>query len=544
MAQMNVEKLIKKFDNAVAKKDTNWKQTYREAMDYAAPQRENFDVREKGTRRNRTDIVFDSTAINALQEFVSNIQSSMVPPMKTWIQLAPGDNIPKENKDKAAKILEKVTETMFSAIHNSNFDVQVSEAFTDLGFGTAALMVQKGTQGKPLVFTAIPLSELYVEEGPESTVKTVFRKHKIQNQNVLATFPDAKLGDKLAENAVKKPNEESEFVEVTMPARITQIQVVGDKSVPVEMDGFKYVVVDYTAKEIIVERETAFSPWVVFRWSVMPGETYGRGPVIGALPDIKTLNKVKEFVLKNAALSLAGVYTAVDDGVISLENVQIEPGAVIPVSSNAGGITGRSLDILPTGANFNVAQLIVADLQNAINKALYAEPLGSVDLPVKTATEISMRQQALAKKIGSAFGRLNFEFIVPLVDTILRTLETVEVVTPGEDGSEIVSPLIDLAGLKVDGVNLAIKHISPLATAQDQETLTSILRFSEIVGNATGSPEMTNMYMNMGGFTRKVAELLSVPTGIAATEDEIKDNQKKVAVAAGQQAAAQGVPPQ
>ncbi len=33
------------------------------------------------------------------------------------------------------------------------------------------------------------------------------------------------------------------------------------------------------------------------------GEVYGRGPLIAAMPDVKTLNKTVELVLKNAALA-------------------------------------------------------------------------------------------------------------------------------------------------------------------------------------------------------------------------------------------------
>ena len=50
---------------------------------------------------------------------------------------------------------------------------------------------------------------------------------------------------------------------------------------------------------------------------VAPYEIYGRGPCLYALPDIKTLNKVIELNLKNASLSIGGVFTAVDDGVLN-----------------------------------------------------------------------------------------------------------------------------------------------------------------------------------------------------------------------------------
>src|SRR3546814_13099960 len=46
------------------------------------------------------------------------------------------------------------------------------------------------------------------------------------------------------------------------------------------------------------------TPFIAFRWLKAPGETYGRSPVMKALPDIKTANKVVELVLKNASIAV------------------------------------------------------------------------------------------------------------------------------------------------------------------------------------------------------------------------------------------------
>ena len=73
--------------------------------------------------------------------------------------------------------------------------------------------------------------------------------------------------------------------------------------------------------------------------------TLGRGPCLYALPDIKTLNKVTELTLKNASISIGGVFTAVDDGVLNPQTISITPGAVIGVSSN-GGARGLLYNLL------------------------------------------------------------------------------------------------------------------------------------------------------------------------------------------------------
>ena len=46
----------------------------------------------------------------------------------------------------------------------------------------------------------------------------------------------------------------------------------------------------------------------IVRWLKAPGETYGRGPVAKALPDIRTANKVVELVLKNASIAAEAAF--------------------------------------------------------------------------------------------------------------------------------------------------------------------------------------------------------------------------------------------
>jgi hypothetical protein len=87
-------------------------------------------------------------------------------------------------------------------------------------------------------------------------------------------------------------------------------------------------------------RRMKSSPWIVARYMKVAGEVYGRGPLVTAIPDIKTLNKTLELLLKNASLSIAGVYTAADDGVSEPADHPHAPGAIIPVARN-GGPTGR-----------------------------------------------------------------------------------------------------------------------------------------------------------------------------------------------------------
>jgi hypothetical protein len=97
-------------------------------------------------------------------------------------------------------------------------------------------------------------------------------------------WSDARVTKEMAED-----DKEQEFIEA----------VVQEKNV------WKYYVCSRKDKAVVVERTLRYNPFIVFRWSVMPGEVYGRGPVLFALPDAKSLNKTKELILKNASMAVS-----------------------------------------------------------------------------------------------------------------------------------------------------------------------------------------------------------------------------------------------
>lgn len=499
----NAKEIIERFTKA-QKRKTNWKELYEDALCYLAPHRETFDEADEapGQDKDGDGFVFDSAGQDALQKFASNIQSSLTPPFRKWAPLEAGPSL---QGDRAAEdALEGITDVLFSNLHNSNFDTQIAESFLDLGVGTGAMLVFKGTPEQPFNFVNVPLSQLYLEEGANGLIDVAFRCSKIPVRNIERTWPDAKLGKEIKDKVKDNPDELIEIIEGTIPEDIKVPDPETKELVTVR--GYKYYVVAKKAKEVIVERQQRSSPWLVFRWSTIPGEIYGRGPGLFALPDVKTLNKTKELLLKAASISIFGMYTVEDDGEINIENIELGTGAMIPVSSN-GGVRAPSIAPLAPPGDPNLAQIIIQDLRNSINNIMFADPLGPIDLPVKTATEVSLRQQELSKRIGSAFGKLQFELITPLINRCLDILDELG--------------LIDLGPFRVDGNNIAIRHTSPLALAQSEEELINDMRLLETATNFYG-PQVTMAMMPPDRFLKSVARKLNVSKDILATDEEIE----------------------
>lgn len=504
---MTLEKDLLRYEQA-KKRKSQFDLLYEDAIRYSAPHRDSHLEYTEGASKNNADVVFDSTAMIAMQKFASNLQSSLCPPMKKWINLKGGYMVDEQNKEQVAKDLQKVRDVMFNFLHSSNFDTQVSESFLDLAVGTGALLLQKGTKGKPFRFVSVPISQICLEEAADGRVGAIFRTNKVAARSIKDVWPNAKLDKEFNEWAKEQGDKKIEFAEMLIPEKIT-VDVEDGNGVKrkTKVDGFRYSVVAEKKKKRILNEATQSNPWIVFRWSVMPGEVMGRGPVTFSLPDIKTLNKTKELTLKNASMAIAGAWTVRDDGVVNVNTVQIYPGAKIPVESNDGGVYGASIKRLEAAGNFDVSNLIIQDLRRTINEMMFAEPLGPIDLPVKSATEVSLRQQELSKRIGSAFGRLQYEFIGPLINRMLHILE--------EFGH------IDVQNFRADGGVINIQHTSPLAMAQDEEELISVFRYSEFIVQQYG-PEVAAILLPPEKVLGPVGELLNVPEDIKPTKQQLQ----------------------
>lgn len=511
--QVNKDSLYKRFKNAEGRR-TNWRNTYKEALEYFSPQRDTFDHPTTGAKRTNTDRVFDSTGQDALQKAVSTVHSNIFPPQKKWGKLKLGPLLEKEGGADRKKKLEDITDLFFTCLHNSNFDTVVSEFLEDWLIGTGSMQMHKGTREKPFVFEPVPLNEVYLERGVGGTVGGRFRKWKLPNHLLMETWPDAKLPANIKAEVEANPFTEVTIIEYTIKDKIKTrvITQQGGKSSSKEqiIDGFRYVVqITNGGKggDIIVNRETKSHPWITVRYAVSAGEVHGRGPVLSAHADNKTLNKTKELILKNGALAISGMWTAVDDGIINLENIVMEPGAIIPVAANPGNPNGPSISRLPSASDFNVAQIILDDLKKSIKSILFVDPLGEIDAPVKTATEIAMRSQSVAKMLGSAYGRMQGEGAEQIM---LRGLYILE-----ELG------MVDLSGFTIDGSNIAIQHVSPLAVAQDQDELNAMTRYAETVSSFFG-PQGLMMMTNPVAFGQELAKLLGVKEIILPTEEQLE----------------------
>ena len=520
--KLSASQLAKRAEKAQGHK-SNWDAMLSDAYEFALPMRNTYNSQAPG--QQKMDRVFDSTAINSVQNFASILQQGVTPPFQEFLDFLPGVDIPEQNQEEARKQLKEKQKQFFEIVHASNFDLAIAEFNTDLAVGTASMLVMEGTDDKPLNHIAVPNSQISIDEGAFGSVDGVFRRHNKPLRVLEIEWPDMKEGIKAELRAEEKDNPgatanlvEGTYYDNEADNYVYQVLLTGTGSDESTVTGGKQG--SASDARIIVERTMDVHPWIITRWIKVAGEVYGRGPLLFSLPDIKTLNKAKEFILQRASFDVAGMWEAVDDGVMNPDLIEITPGAVISVAAS-GNLRG-----LAPASNMDVSQLVVQDLQMSIKESLLDESLPSEAGPVRSPTEIIERVKRLQQKTGTPLARYMSEFLEPWANRCLSILHNKGIMENR---------------LKVDGKIIKIKPTSPLAQQQNLQELQDVLQYIQIAQGL--GPEVFALGVKVEEVPEWLGKKLAIDPKLMRNAAERKQAQELAGQAMAQQQAAQAPAP-
>jgi len=175
-------------------------------------------------------------------------------------------------------------------------------------------------------------------------------------------------------------------------------------------------------------------------------------------------------------------------------------GTIIGVAANAGP-RGPSLAPLPPAGDLNLSQFIINDMVMEIKRILLDESLPPDNMSARSATEIVERMKELAQNMGSAFGRLIDEVLIPIDEVTLAVLN--------ERG------VIDFP-LKVDGREVKAVPTSPLAMAQNMDEVESIVNYAQLMSLMGGQGTVA---LDDEVIPDYVGDAMGVPAQVRRTQD-------------------------
>ena len=397
----------------------NLQQLYKRALDLRSPWLNRWDSAKRYTMPTSDEdlaTLYDATASDATDNLAASIYTLLTPPESMWLELV--------RESELSPDAEYATRVLRAHLNDSNFYTTIHQCYMDLVvLGTACLFMGQNPIGASSAFnfTAIPMSDIAILPN------AVFHTTSMTAREVMEKYPTWTPPANIRETIKQDPEMQLKLVQSLVGNEFTAwLDVGGD-----------------IENNIVSTGTFETNPYIIFRWSVASGETYGRSPVMRALPDIKTANKVVELVLKNATIAVSGIWQADDDGVINLNNINLTPGAIIPKAVGSSGLTP-----LNSAADFDVSQIILKDLRERIRHALLADRLGLLSEKEMTATEIMARNADMMRILGATYGRLIHE----LCDRGLQILSSRGLIEPIKLNSDAelkyIAPIAQISALE------------------------------------------------------------------------------------------------
>jgi hypothetical protein len=501
-----------------------WDSHWQELAERIWPDRALFTAKKAWTEgEKRTDKVFDATAALALTRFAAAMESMLTPRTAKWHRLRVNDESLNESPV-VQRYLDEVTNILFRVRYSpmANYASQAHESYMSIGaFGTGGLLVED-MLGVGIRYKSCDLANLYVCENRHGIIDTVHREFQYTARQAMQHFDEAKLPGKIKDAYEKNPEAKFDFVHCVKP---NEEMDRGDRG-PAGM-AFSSYYVSIDGKAIVEEGGYRSFPYALGRYITTPGETYGRGPAMLVLPDIKTLNEMQKTILRAGHLAVSPPLLLQEDG--ALQAFDMRPHAL-----NFGGLNDRGeqmVKALNVEGRLDWGMDMIEAKQRVINDAFLVTLFQIlVDQPNMTATEAMLRAQEKGALLAPTMGRQQSELLGPQIERELDILARAGILP------EMPEELIE-AGGEVD-----IEYVSPLNRAQRAEDGVAILRTFEAIAPLAQVDPSVMMAFDLPQAARELADINGMPAKVLRSKEDIAAMQEEQKQAMGMQQILEAAP--
>jgi len=498
----SVKDIIRRYEGLKADRML-WEPFFRDVRDYIRPRKQGVDSSSHISGERHTNKLFDSSAPEASRLMAMSMQNALVPQSVVWFGLGipAGHQLSELNRDPAVKRwFHDVTQKMFFSMHESNFYTSIGEAFLDFtSFGTINILLEENDSYNEnfggLVFTSIPVGQFVFAEDKRGQPDTVFWEYTFTARQAKQMFGMRKLPDKVKKACKDKPDEKFTFVRALLPRD-------DYKSGSQDALQKRFAALDIYLDSKTLVRESGFDelPYVIGRFEKSSGELWGRSPADIAMPDIKTINKIRELELKGLATAVHPPLIAPDQGIIG--TFRMTPSAI-----NYSREPER-FKFLRFEGRFDLSSLKADELKKSIRGIFLADQLVLPEKLNMTAEEVATVREQIQKLLGPTVARFESEVLTPLILRSFGLMSRAGILPPAPPA---------LAELD----EIEVSYVGQLAKNQKIQDVTSIQRWLGVAANmASFSPDVLDL-IDMDEALQIIGERMAVPNEIMRSQEEV-----------------------
>jgi len=451
-----------------------WLPTWRDICELVLPRKANLSLMFQPSRaqgRTNTERMLDSVAPHALELLAASMQGALTSESIRWFYFRLR-GIPYGEDITIDRWLEKSGNTAYDELRQSNFSAEAHEFYTDLGsIGTSAMFMERkdpkpGNPWQGLRFKTLPPASYAVAENEDGVVDTLYYKYRYTGRQAAQKFGMDNLPESIRRHVLtgKEVERQFDFINAIFPRTDRWLDAGASRSAGNKPFASLHIAAS-DDPQIVKESGYEEFPFAVGRWTKSSDEVYGRSPAFTILAHLKTLNKLVELKLRALANKVYPPMKVRDQGVLGL--VKLSPGglthvrdmdAVEPLFTDRGGIDS--------------AMLNEKAMQEMVRQGFFTDQLQLQEGPQMTAFEVQVRYELMQRILGPTLGRLNVEFLNPVVTRTFRLLERGKRIDP--------PPASLIQKMEEMGRGFDIEYEGPLQRAQRLGDVVTIQRFLQL----------------------------------------------------------------
>ncbi len=472
-------------------------------------------ISERTQGEKRAQKVFDATPAQALEKFSAVLESLLTPRTQTWHRLHAKD--PRKNEDREVKEwFDQATDWLFAqrASPEGGFYSQAHLGYKSLGaFGSSDLFVEE-RPGGGIRYKNYPVSQVWIACDHLGRVDTLFRRYKLSHSAAMKKWdgnPKATLPARVREQVGAKPDDELEYLHVVMPNPDYVPGALG-------VTGMRFAAYEVCVQEKIVIEASGYHefPHLYSRYTMAPGEKYGRSPAMLVLPTVKTLQSMMQTHLRAGHKVANPPLLLHSDGVLGQGSLEprLHAGGL-----NFGGVDdqGRPLiQPLHTGARLDITFEMMQEQRELIQDVFLVRLFTIlVETPQMTATEALLRSQEKGVLLAPTVGRQQSEMLGPMIER--------EVAIGMRQGMLPEPP----ESLLEDGGQYEIEYQSMATTLQRTEELVAIQRLIETGTSLYEQDPYVFDIIKSEEVMKRSAMINGVPAEILRTDEELEEKREQ-----------------
>lgn len=428
---------------------------------------------------------WQSVGAKGVVTLASKLMLALLPPQTSFFKLQIDDSklgvdLPAEARSDLDISFAKMERSVMEIIAASSDRVTVHQALKHLVVGGNAL-IYMGPKGLKLY----PLNRYVVDRDGNGEILEIVTRERVSRKllaPIINTFlPVNEAGEGGTDN--------DEDVDVYTHVRRDNNRFIWHQEV------FDKIIPGSQGKAPIDS-----NPWLVLRFNVVDGESFGRGRVEEFLGDLRSLEALMQALVEGSAVAAKVVFTVSPSSTTKPQT--------LASAGNGAIVQGRPDDIsvvqVGKTADFRTAMEMASVLERRLSEAFLI--LNVRNSERTTAEEVRMTQMELEQQLGGLFSLLTVEFLVPYLNRKLAVLQKNQDIP--RIPKDLVRPTI------VAGINA-------LGRGQDRESLT---QFFTTIAQTLG-PETLSTYLNVDEAVKRLAaaqgiDVLNLVKSMAQVQQE------------------------